>query len=56
MMKLTQDGNFTQLPPTYNTHKIMGGMWADKTEAQHQQMLRALKGEHYRIFEMKWKI
>jgi hypothetical protein len=56
MIKLTKEGNFSQLAPTFGTHKIMGGFWADRQEAQHEQMVKALLGEQYRVFEIDWKI
>lgn len=56
LMKLTKDGNFTQLAPTFGTHKVMGGFWANKEEAQHEQMMKALSDENYRLFEIDWKI
>lgn len=56
LMKLTTDGNFADLKPTYGTHKILGGYWASKEEAQHEQMLQALKDQHYRVFEINWRI
>lgn len=56
LMRLTKEGNFSQLPPTYGTHKILGSLWADREEAQHEQMIKALLGEQYRVFEIDWKL
>lgn len=56
IMRLTAEGNFTDLKPTYGTHKILGGYWADLAEAQHEQMMQALKGIQYRVFEIDWKL
>jgi len=56
LMKLTKEGTFAQLAPTYGTHKCMGGLWADQQEAQHEQMTKALLGEQYRVFEIAWKL
>jgi hypothetical protein len=56
MMKLTRDGNFSELKPTFGTHKILGGLWSSKEEVQHEQMMLALKDEQYRIFEVKWAL
>jgi hypothetical protein len=56
VMKLTKEGTFVQLPPTFGTHRIIGGLWADEQEAKHEQMVKALLGEQYRIFEFKWKL
>jgi hypothetical protein len=56
MIKLNKDGNFIELKPTYGTHKIMGGYWASLEEVQHEQMVKALLDEQYRVFEVTWEI
>lgn len=56
LMRLTKDGMFTQLPPTYGTNKIIGGLWASKEEACHEQLIKALLGEQYRVFEIDWSL
>jgi len=56
LIKLNNEGNFSELKPTYNTHKVLGGYWASKEEVQHIQMLEALKDQHYRVFEINWEI
>lgn len=56
LLRLTKDGMFTQLPPTYGTHKQLGGLWASKEEAQHEQLIKALLGEQYRVFEIDWSL
>jgi hypothetical protein len=55
-MKLTSEGNLVELKPTYGTHKILAGHWGSQEEAQHEQMLQALKGEKYRLFKVDWNV
>ena len=56
LMKLTAEGNLVELKPTYGTHKILAGLWGSQEEAQHEQMLQALKGEKYRLFKVDWNV
>ena len=54
LMRIDSLGFFTQLPPTVGQHTIIGNLWARQDEAQHEQMMQALKGQQYKVFELKW--
>ena len=49
-------GNFIFRAPEYSKHKILGGLWADVTEVQHEQMLDAIKGTQWTIIKINWQI
>lgn len=56
MIKLTKEGNFVELKPTSGAHKAIGGYWASLEEVQHEQMVKALLEEQYRVFQVDWKL
>jgi hypothetical protein len=57
MMRLdAATGVFMFKVPDYTKHKLMGNLWADINEVNHEQMLEAIKGTQWTIVKIDWSI
>lgn len=57
LMQMNTSGYMITLPPTVGAHKVIGGTyWENKDEALHEQMMQAIKGQQFKLFELKWDL
>ena len=55
LMRLNQYGTFEFKAPDA-TKKAFGGMWADLSDIQHEQMIEGLKGNQWRVLKIDWTL